>query len=46
MDGVFDGLTMHYNKVDLLYQQSLRYQYHAGNYREGLEQYTSVSISN
>ena len=34
----FDALTTHYNKVDLIFQQSLRYQYHAENYIESLEQ--------
>ena len=35
---IFNVITMHFNEIDLLYQQALKYQHHAENYQESLAQ--------
>ena len=34
----FEGITMGYNQVDLLYQYSLKYDHHAENYQQNILQ--------
>ena len=35
---VFEGKTMRYNQVDLLYQHALKYYHHAENYQQSILQ--------
>ena len=35
---VFEGITMRYNQVDLLYQHALKYYHHAENYQQSILQ--------
>ena len=34
----FEGITMRYNQVDLLYQHALKYYHHAENYQQSILQ--------